>query len=250
MADQYDPGVALAGAGEAVVLVPGLDGTGQLFYRQVPLLARTHRVATYALRNSARTMGQLVDDLVGVVVKAGSGRPATIIGESFGGALAMSLALTHPEHVRELVVLNSFPYFAQQFRLRLAIAGLHAIPWGTMSFVRRLTAFRMHSPHTHRREIERFLALTAKASGQGYVSRLRILRQFDIRARLDQIQPPTLFLAADQDHLVPSVIQAHQMAARVPHSTMRTLTGHGHICLIAPDIDLAALLDAWRRQRS
>jgi hypothetical protein len=26
---------------------------------------------------------------------------------------------------------------------------------------------------------------------------------------------------------------------------MRVLEGHGHICLIAPDIDLGAILDEW-----
>jgi hypothetical protein len=28
------------------------------------------------------------------------------------------------------------------------------------------------------------------------------------------------------------------------------LDGHGHMCLIAPDIDLAGILDAWRRTSS
>jgi hypothetical protein len=36
------------------------------------------------------------------------------------------------------------------------------------------------------------------------------------------------------------------MAARVPGATVRVLDGHGHICLIAPDIDLAAILEAWQ----
>jgi hypothetical protein len=35
------------------------------------------------------------------------------------------------------------------------------------------------------------------------------------------------------------------MASRVERSTLRVLKGHGHICLIAPDIDLGALLDEW-----
>jgi hypothetical protein len=40
------------------------------------------------------------------------------------------------------------------------------------------------------------------------------------------------------------------MAERVPRSAVRVLAGHGHICLIAPDIDLAQILDEWSpRQR-
>jgi hypothetical protein len=52
-------------------------------------------------------------------------------------------------------------------------------------------------------------------------------------------------MAADQDHLVPSVAQARYMAQRVPDATVRVLSGHGHICLIAPDLDLDEILRQW-----
>jgi hypothetical protein len=35
------------------------------------------------------------------------------------------------------------------------------------------------------------------------------------------------------------------MAASTPHAVVRVLEGHGHICLIAPDIDLERILDEW-----
>ena len=230
-----------------MVLVPGMDGTGQLFYRQVPLLAGTYRVATYALRDSARSMDVLIDDLAHVIdaVAPGSGR-AIVIGESFGGALALTFALAHPERVRALVIVNSFPYFAPQIRLRLARIGLGLLPWGAMTLIRRMTAARLHSRHTHRDEIRRFLELTAKATRRGYLNRLRLLTQYDVRHRLGDVTAPTLLLAADLDHLVPSVAQAEFMSARIPDAALRVLDGHGHICLIAPGVDLAALLQAWR----
>ena len=247
MIDQYDPSLSIVGTGQPVILVPGMDGTGLLFYRQVPLLARSYRVATYALRDTAATMDVLVSDLARIVdTVAPTERRAIIVGESFGGALALSFALAKPEQVSRLVILNSFPYFAPQRRLRLAAVGLGALPWGAMGLVRRLTAFRLHSPHTHRQEIDRFMALTARASRGGYINRLKLLMQYDVRHRLHELRAPTLFLAADRDHLVPSVAQARYMAARVPGSMLRVLEGHGHICLIAPDIDLEALLNESR----
>jgi hypothetical protein len=45
--------------------------------------------------------------------------------------------------------------------------------------------------------------------------------------------------------LVPAVDQARLMAALTPHATMRVLDGHGHLCLIAPDVDLGITLDEW-----
>lgn len=223
-----------------------MDGTGLLFYRQVPLLALEHRVATYALRDDAASMDVLVEDLAAVVRTVGGGAPATILGESFGGTLALSFARAHPELVSRLVILNSFPYFSPQHRLALAIAGIRVIPWGAMTLVRRATSFRLHSRYTHRDEVRRFLILTSRTTRRGYLSRLRILRRFDARHWLRDIRVPTLLLAAELDHLVPSVKQARLMASRLPDATVRVLTGHGHICLIARDLDLSAMLRAWR----
>jgi pimeloyl-ACP methyl ester carboxylesterase len=88
--------------------------------------------------------------------------------------------------------------------------------------------------------------MTARATRHGYLNRLRILTRYDIRERLSNLEPPTLFLAAEEDHLVPAVAQARYMADRVPESVVRILAGHGHVCLIAPDLDLGDILREWR----
>jgi 3-oxoadipate enol-lactonase len=128
MSDVYDSGLAVHGSGEAVVLVSGMDGTGKLFYRQVPLLARSYRVATYALRDTATTMEELVADLGHVIDTVAPERRATIVGESFGGALALSFALARPAQVDRLVILNSFPRFTPQIRLHVAMVALRTLP--------------------------------------------------------------------------------------------------------------------------
>jgi pimeloyl-ACP methyl ester carboxylesterase len=90
------------------------------------------------------------------------------------------------------------------------------------------------------------MSLTRQASRDGYLNRLQLLTQFDIRVRLRDVRVPTLFLAASEDHLVPSVTQARYMAERVAGAVVRVLDGHGHICLIVPDLDLGCILDEWR----
>jgi len=237
----------LAGDGPGLVLVPGMDGTGRLFYRQVPLLARRYRVATYQLRDDAPDMATLVDDLAEVAATAGAAEAGVVVvGESFGGALALSFALANPQVVRALFILNSFPRFLPQARLTLALQALRVMPWEAMPLVRRLTAFRLHSRYTHRAEIRRFMELTKETSRDGYVGRLRILQAYDVRDRLSELAMPVLFLASERDHLVPAVREAQSMASRVPQATVRILPGHGHICLIAPNLDLGRLLEEWQ----
>ncbi len=246
MASEYDVQLSIAGTGRPVVLVPGMNGTGDLFYSQVPRLQRSFRVGTYSLRDDANDIRQLAADLARVVdtIAPVEGR-AVIVGESFGGAVALTFALEHADRVEALVILNSFAHFAPQIRLRLAIAGLRVLPWGAMPMIRHATAFRLHSSHTHRAEVKQFIARTTHATRDGYINRLKLLTQFDVRHRLHEIRRPTLFLASEHDHLVPAVTQAGYMAARVPASTMRILKGHGHICLIAPDLDLERILTEW-----
>ena len=57
-----------------------------------------------------RAMDDLVADLHKSVAGASNG-PVTMVGESFGGALALSYALAHPERIGRLVILNSFAHF-------------------------------------------------------------------------------------------------------------------------------------------
>jgi 3-oxoadipate enol-lactonase len=245
--NDYDSRLSLRGTGPAIVLVPGMDGTGDLFYRQVPLLQKSYTVATYALRDDATNMEVLADDLRRVIEQAApEEKRAIVMGESFGGAIALSTALRYPKHVSGLVILNSFPYFAPQFRLRLGIAAVSLIPWGAMSLVRYATSMLMHSRHTHRDELKKFLELTARSTRMGYRNRLRILKTYDVRDRLRELQCPSLFLAAEKDHLVPSVAQARLMAEHASSATVKVLSGHGHICLIAPDVDMCRILAEWQ----
>jgi pimeloyl-ACP methyl ester carboxylesterase len=176
---------------------------------------------------------------------APNGQPVTLVGESFGGALTLSYALTHPGRVERLVILNSFAHYPQAM-LRVGYQLLRATPWPVMHLVRRVNSRRMHSRHTEPEEIRRFLEVMRVATTrEGYLSRMRILRGYDIRPQLPELRAPVLYLAADKDTLVPAVKQARLMSELTPAGTMRVLEGHGHSCLIAPDMDLGAIIDEW-----
>lgn len=50
------------------------------------------------------------------------------------------------------------------------------------------------------------------------------------------------------DDLVADLAEVFTSASpdrRLPGATLRVLGGHGHICLIAPDLDLATILADW-----
>jgi len=168
-----------------------------------------------------------------------------LCGESFGGALSLSFALAHPELVRGLVIINSFSRVQQRARLRLAPIALRAFPWAAMPLVRRFTEARLHSPHALPEDLHEFHERSKAIGRRGYIRRLEILRDYDVRGRLHEIQAPALFLAGDRDQLVPSVAEAHFMAERVPRAELAVLEGYGHICLINHDLDLLDYVGPW-----
>ena len=230
-----------------VVLVPGIDGTALLFYRQQPLLAAHFDVVAFPLPTNEpdeMTMASLVDDLAALIGEVADG-PVILIGESFGGALSMSLAISRPGLVAGLVIVNSFPYFDERLKLRLAPRLLRLIPWAAMPIVRRYTSDHLHSPHTDRSDIEEFRERAKSIDRDSYIRRLEILSSYDVRDRLCEIETPTLFLAGDRDRLLPSVTWATFMHERVPRSSMTVLEGYGHVCLIDHDLDLTDHVLPW-----
>lgn len=237
------------GEGRILILVPGLDGTALFFYRQVGLLTPAFHVVTFPLPDDpACTMESLVAELDALVerltVERGEEK-VILCGESFGGALSLSYARRHPGSLQALVVLNSFPYLHNRFALRVGPALMRLVPWGAMPLVRRFTESRLHTSHTLPEDLEEFHRLAGAIGKSGYIRRLEILRNYDLRDRLHEIETPTLFLAADEDHLVPSVAEARFMSSRMPNASMRVLEGYGHICIINHDFNLLELIHPW-----
>ncbi len=230
---------------DTIVLVPGLDGTAELFYRQIAPLARHFHVVAFPLPDRRRaSMDDLVEDLASLVEEVSRGG-AILCGESFGGALSMSLALRHPGLVKGLVIVNSFPYLSNRLQLRTAPWLIKMIPWVTMPLVRRFTEHRLHSAHTLQEDLREFRVRMRNIKRDGYIRRLEILADYDLRDSLDRITAPVLFMAGTDDRLIPSARWAEFMGSRVPNAEVLLLPGYGHCCLINHDLDLGEIVGDW-----
>ncbi len=109
--------VSEAGAGRLVVLVHGFPDGAYTWRRQLPALAAAgfHAVAP-DLRGyggssrprgvAAYAMSRIEDDLDGLIRSYGVDR-AAIVGHDFGGGIAWSFAMHHPERVARLAILNA-----------------------------------------------------------------------------------------------------------------------------------------------
>jgi pimeloyl-ACP methyl ester carboxylesterase len=224
----------IEGRGPALVYVCGLEGTGRLFYKQAEDLARDHTIISFALRGEGRyRMAELVEDLRWVVRQAGFER-ATFLGESFGGLLTMAAALRHPELFERMILVNTFPHFAQRARIGLGVLAFTLLPYALVKAHRtRAARHVLFSEDIGEDDRRLFREHTRVVPYEGYISRLRIIRDTDLRPRLKDIKIPALVVAGTHDRLLDSVGAARRMAASLPRARLKLLEGTGHVALLS-----------------
>jgi len=230
------------GSGPLLIYVAGLDGTGQLFFKQSSRLTSHYRVVTFRSRENEKfTYDDLTGDLAGIIRDIGE-QKAIIVGESFGGTVALSFALRYPQMVERLVVVNSFPRFRKRLTINLGIklsSGMFNGLWPLRRAANRLGLAIDGVSSTDR---ERFWTAIRTVSPGAYTQRLRLIRELNLDSRLHEIRVPTLFIAGDRDLLVPSVKEARIMAARIPNAKVKIVKGAGHSCLLGNLVRLDDLL--------
>lgn len=222
----------ISGNGPVLMFVPGLDGTGQLFYRQEKELSKHFTVVTCSLRDSGNFVYKdLIDDLVDLITKLDLGK-ATLCGESFGGTISLQFALKHPYLLERLVIVNSFPYFRNRAlfltgRVLLEFTPYELIQWSRIAAVH----LGFLAEDIDKIEKEKFISITTKIPKLAVVRRMDLIRGYDIRDKLDHIATPTLFLAGREDRLQNSVLEAEFMAKKMPNAKVKILENMGHIPL-------------------
>jgi 3-oxoadipate enol-lactonase len=243
MISQASPQYRVEGSGPLLIYIAGLDGTGQLFFKQTPPLTRSYRVVTFRSRDHGRfTYEDLSDDLAAIIRDLGQ-KKATILGESFGGTVALSFALRYPEMVNRLVVINSFPRFRKRVTIRLGAMLASGLSFHLLWPMRRAASILGLLVDGVSREDRRFFWKAIRTvSAEAYARRLQLIAELNIEDRLSEIQAPALFIAGERDLLIPSVKEAQAMAARMPNATMKIIKGAGHACLMGNRVSLAELL--------
>ena len=220
------------GSGPAFVYVCGIEGSGKLFYKQAADLARDHTVVSFPLRAEGRyEMPRLVEDLAWVIREAG-GR-ATVLGESFGGLLTMAAALEHPEMFERIILVNTFPHFAARLKIHAGCLLFRAFYPMLKAHRTRTARHVLFSPDVAEEDRRLFREHTREVGREGYVSRMRIIRDTDLRPRLREIQAPALVVAGTADRLLDSVGAARLMAGGLPRARLKLLEGTGHTALLS-----------------
>ncbi len=224
------------------LLIPGLDGTGKLYYRQIDDLAKKYRVCAWSYRHGENSgLSDLTRDL-GLATTGEAPGSILVIAESFGGLVALNYILQYPERVRCLILVNAFPYFRHRLRIRLARALASLLRLRFARTMKDLIVDRtLAREGILEKDRQRYREIIQDIHLPDYRRRLRLVQEVDLRARLSEIAVPVILLAAGSDKVVPSILDAHLMASRIPRAIVKEFPDAGHALLLTPGVSLAMI---------
>lgn len=168
---------------------------------------------------------------------AAEARPAPVVlGHSLGGAVALQLALDHPEAVGALVLVSSAS------RLRVHPLILEAVRASTPAAPYRLDA--AFGPGASQAVKDAYAQASAATPPEAALADWLACDAFDVRARLSEVRIPTLLVHGSEDALTPARFQA-LLADALPNAQRIELPGVGHMLPWEAPEALAATVRAW-----
>lgn len=181
-----------------LVLLPGMDGTGTLFDPLINALSGAASFKVVAYPPTAPNNYGAVQKIAEAALPADES--IVLLGESFSGPIAISLAAKHPKRIKGLVLCCTFarsprPYLAPLKGLA-ALVPIKQLPSG-VACAALLGRYAT-------RELRHALGTAlAEVSGAAFRARLKAALSVDVTADLVRVTAPMLYLRASEDRLIP-----------------------------------------------
>jgi 3-oxoadipate enol-lactonase len=218
------------GEPETIVLLHGLHGHLQWWnYYQVPALAQQYRVLTLDQRGHGKSFKPaagysievMVSDLYELLRQLNVPK-VHLGGASMGGMVSLQFALEHPDMVRSLLLVDSYPHTPKAIREALEhwIADTAAKGYArVMETFNDDYATALFSPGFWERQphfpaFETELVLKNLMPDPAFIGCCRAIQQFDVSARLPEINAPALIVTPNEGIAYEEGMRMHQQLAR------------------------------------
>jgi pimeloyl-ACP methyl ester carboxylesterase len=239
----YTARYAIWGEGAPLVLVPGLAGGFELLGPLAQRLALNFQVISFQLRGEDDCfdlrrrfdLTDLVEDFCEFLSWFGLESPA-VLGVSFGGVLALELALRHPCRLAALILQGVGARFERGLLQQVAGAVLSRYPLPDDSpFINQFFNL-LFGGRQKPGPLFEFVTRQCWQTDQGVMAhRFHLVEPFDIGGRGKSLNIPVLAMAGDRDLLV-SKKSLEDLGKSLPASRTRQLFRCGHLAFVTqPD---------------
>jgi len=200
----------IIGDGEPLLLIHGHGSSSRDWEYQVDYFAKDYRVITVDVRGCGRSskpsgpysLRLFAEDIAALLESLGTGA-VHVVGISMGGMIAFELVLGFPQLVKSMVVVNGYPEMRietcnerlmvlRRF-LMLDLLGLR----NTGKLLGKVLFIKPEQEGLRKLFVQRW----AENDRRAYRESLKALINWDVEARLGEIQCPVLVVASDEDYL-------------------------------------------------
>jgi pimeloyl-ACP methyl ester carboxylesterase len=238
------------GEGPPVLLIHGFGASTYTWRGIAPELAQSHQVIAVDLKGFGQsdkpfdTRYSVFDqaELLEQLIVDRDLRDLTLVGHSFGGGVALVLALSDDERLRgritKLVLLDTIAYpqdipvFFRMLDMPLfSHVGVRMVPPAMQTRIALRIAY-LDNSKIDDEEVETYAAPLRTAAGKHAI--IHSARQImpdgleEISERYKSIEMPTLIMWCDHDRIVPLDVGL-KLRRTLPNSTLKLVEGCGHM---------------------
>ena len=162
---------------------------------------------------------------------------AIVAGHSMGGAIAQQLALTYPEKVAGLVLLNTGAAMTvNPDLLEMAQTDLHK----AAEMISRWSWSRATTDDVRQRDVQIMVANGAAIVHGDFLACSR----FDVCAKVSQISAPTFIVGGEKDKMMP-LEHSTWLADNIAHSQMTTMPNGSHMMMLEQPEYVSTTIQDW-----
>ena len=246
---------AETGKGAPLFLFHSLLSDRASFEAIAPELAKSFRVIVPELPGFGRSqavhggLAEIADRMAQAVRDAAGDAPAIVLGNGYGGFVALQMAIRHPGIAERFIFADCGAAFSEAgrdaFRNMAAASKAKGLAAITDVAMRRLFApeFQAANPALMADRRAAFLRTDEEvfraACGQ--------LAELDLRPELHRVNAPALVLVGEQDEATPPPM-SHELAAGLPDARLKIIAGCAHVPqLQSPKVFLNAIAGFLQR---
>ncbi len=239
-----------------VVLSAGLGGSGHFWSPQLNVLREQYRVVIYDQRGTGRSpdnlptaysMEDMAAELASELSRVGI-TSCDVIGHALGGMIGLQMALSYPELISRVVVVNGWLSLDAHTRRCFQVRKDLLLNVGVEAFVRAQPLFLYPadwlSAHQARINTEHSVHVAHFQGTDNLLRRLQALMDTDFRTCAQKITQPVLLLCSQDDLLVPWTC-SQTLQDALPDATLEKMSWGGHAMSVTDSSNFNRRLINW-----
>ena len=151
---------------------------------------------------------------------------AVFVGHSMGGAIALDMAVQHPEHVAGLGLISTGAYLGIEKNFLEDLSNPLTVPAAVAAFTGR--AF---SPQANAALVEKSMNLMRETRPSVLFGDFNACANYDLRESAGRIEAPAWVIVGTEDKVTP-VAYAHFLVDRIQAARLQMIPNTGHMAFL------------------